>query len=318
MLADTARQFAVSKKLQENICLLAQNQVFEDAQDLLETTMGVNISAKQIQRISESYGKDLENTMQQLIKDERGLKERKSDKLTYIEPDGSMLFTREDGWKEIKVGRIFHADDIVKIQDNRSHITDSIYVCHMGDHKGFFEKVEHYAERHNKKICIGDGAKWIWNWANDVYPEMIQILDFFHAMEKLGIYASIQYENNPKQQAKWMERQKQLLLTDQVQQVIKNVTLQLPRNQDASKAKDQLLCYYKNNHARMMYGTYKEKGYIIGSGAIESAHRNVVQQRMKLSGQRWSINGAQYIVNLRACKKSNQWSQIVDLIKQAA
>ena len=68
----------------------------------------------------------------------------------------------------------------------------------------------------------------------------------------------------------------------------------------------------------MMYGTYKEKGYIIGSGAIESAHRNVVQQRMKLSGQRWSVNGAQYIVNLRASKKSNQWSQIVDLIKQAA
>lgn len=69
----------------------------------------------------------------------------------------------------------------------------------------------------------------------------------------------------------------------------------------------------------MLYGTYKEEGYIIGSGAIESAHRNVVQQRMKLSGQRWSLNGAQYIVNLRAFKKSNQWSEVVDfLIKQAA
>ena len=103
VLAHTAKQFAVSKKLQENICLLAQNQVFEDAQDLFATTMGVNISAKQIQRISESYGKDLEKDMQQLIKDEAGLKEHKSNKLTYIEPDGSMLFTREEGWKEIKV-----------------------------------------------------------------------------------------------------------------------------------------------------------------------------------------------------------------------
>ena len=64
MLAHIAKQFAVSKKLQENICLLAQSQVFEDAQDLLETTMGIDIIAKQIQRISESYGKDLEKHMQ--------------------------------------------------------------------------------------------------------------------------------------------------------------------------------------------------------------------------------------------------------------
>lgn len=60
------------------------------------------------------------------------------------------------------------------------------------------------------------------------------------------------------------------------------------------------------------------KGYLIGSGAIESAHRNVVQQRLKLSGQRWSVQGAQQIVNLRAYKKSDRWNEVVDFIKQAA
>jgi len=304
--------------LQESICLLAQSQVFEDAQDLFKTTMGINISAKQIQRISESYGRDMETKMQESIKAEAGLKKNKSDEVTYIMPDGSMLFTREEGWKEIKVGRIFHADDVIKIQENRSHITDSLYVCHIGEHKGFFEKMEHHAEQYRKKICVADGAKWIWNWATDTYPKMIQILDFFHAMEKLGTYACLQYEDNPLKKNQWIERQKEFLLVDKVLQVIKNVTRQVPKNQNALKAREELLSYYKNNQKRMMYGTYKELGYIIGSGAIESAHRNVVQQRMKLSGQRWSMNGAQYIVNLRACKKSNQWSEIVDLIKQAA
>jgi len=304
--------------LQESICLLAQSQVFEDAQDLFKTTMGINISAKQIQRISESYGRDMETKMQESIKAEAGLKKNKSDEVTYIMPDGSMLFTREEGWKEIKVGRIFHADDVIKIQENRSHITDSLYVCHIGEHKGFFEKMEHHAERYRKKICVADGAKWIWNWATDTYPKMIQILDFFHAMEKLGTYAGLQYEDDLQQKNKWIERQKEFLLSDKVLQVIKNVTRQVPKNQNALKAKEELLSYYKNNKERMMYGTYKEQGYIIGSGAIESAHRNVVQQRMKLSGQRWSMNGAQYIVNIRACKKSNQWSEIVDLIKEAA
>lgn len=283
-----------------------------------QATMGINISAKQIQRISESYGKDLEKHLETLIKDESGIKESKSDKLTYIMPDGSMIYTIEEGWKEIKVGRIFHAEDVIKIQENRSHITDSLYVCHVGEHKTFFDKLEIYSECYRNKICVADGAKWIWNWATDTYPDMIQILDFFHAMEKLGAYAAIEYKDNPKQQTKWIERQKKILLTDKVVQVIKNITLQLPGNKDALKAKEQLLCYYKNNQMRMMYGTYKKKGYIIGSGAIESAHRNVVQQRLKLSGQRWSINGAQYIVNLRAYKKSNRWNELVDLIKQAA
>lgn len=68
----------------------------------------------------------------------------------------------------------------------------------------------------------------------------------------------------------------------------------------------------------MLYQTYKMKGYIIGSGAIESAHRNVVQQRLKLSGQRWTIKGAQEIVNIRAYKKSNRWNELVDFIKNAA
>ena len=76
--------------------------------------------------------------------------------------------------------------------------------------------------------------------------------------------------------------------------------------------------YYQSNVRRMQYKTFVEKGYMIGSGAIESAHRNVVQQRLKLSGQRWSVKGAQQIVDLRACKKSNQWNTVVHLIKTAA
>ena len=84
------------------------------------------------------------------------------------------------------------------------------------------------------------------------------------------------------------------------------------------KAKDALISYYTNNESRMMYGTYKAKGYLVGSGAIESAHRNVVQQRLKLSGQRWNKSGAQQIVNLRAYQKSNRWNQVVQLIKNAA
>ena len=76
--------------------------------------------------------------------------------------------------------------------------------------------------------------------------------------------------------------------------------------------------YYTVNQNRMHYGTFKQKGLLIGSGPIEAAHRHVIQQRMKLSGQRWTIKGAQQIANLRVSIKSNQWKDVVELTKKAA
>lgn len=316
-MAKTSKQFAISNKLQENLCLMAQSQVFDDAEELLSSILGISISAKQIQRVSECYGSEIEDNVQELIKKETGLSAPKIEELTYVMPDGSMIYTREEGWKEIKVGRIFQQKDIVKIQEDRQQITRSLYVCHLGEHKDFLDKMELYVERYRKKICIADGAKWIWNWASDIYPNMIQILDFYHAVEKLCAYAQLQYPDE-KQRTKWVERQKKLLLEDKVDKIITAVEKQEPKTPEAKKAQNNLLTYYKNNQSRMYYGTYRAKGYLIGSGAIESAHRNVVQQRMKLSGQRWSVQGAQQIVNLRAYKKSDRWDEVVDFIKQAA
>lgn len=66
----------------------------------------------------------------------------------------------------------------------------------------------------------------------------------------------------------------------------------------------------------MKYQDYAKIGCgIIGSGAIESAHRTVVQKRMKQSGQRWSYKGAQNMLNLRVVRKNNSWNKIIELTK---
>ncbi len=54
---------------------------------------------------------------------------------------------------------------------------------------------------------------------------------------------------------------------------------------------------------------------LIGSGAIESAHRTVLQKRMKLSGQRWSKAGAQNMLHLRTCSMNEQWTKVIELAK---
>ena len=281
--------------------------------------MGVNVSAKQIQRVSEHYGSEIEGEQATYVNDNKEvpvvpIKNKKEP--VYMMFDGGMVFTRQ-GWKEMKVGRIFGGNSCVQVQPNRSKILQSMYVCHFGGHTEFLEKWEAYTEPYKHKVFIADGAPWIWNWVEDCYPDAVQILDFFHAVEKIGTYAALQYSDT-KERAQWLDQQKTRLLNNEAEKIIEELKSTITKNMESDKARTDAIRYYENNLARMQYKTFLEKGYLIGSGAIESAHRNVIQQRLKLSGQRWSIKGAQEIANLRACNKSNLWKNLISIIKKAA
>ncbi len=301
------------------MCKVGQGYVFEEGEELFVQMMGISVSARQIQRVSEYYGNRIGHREDGHIKQGKKMATVAGPKEpVYVMMDGAMIFTREEGWKEMKTGRIFAAKDVVGIQPKRNAITNSLYVCHLGNHKQFTGKMEAYCDEYNHKICVADGAPWIWNWIENAYSETTQILDFYHAAEKLGACAK-SYFPEEQQRKLWLEAQKQRLLNNEVDGVIGTVE-QLPsvRNKEARKAREDLLRYYRTNQHRMQYKTYLQQGYLIGSGPIESAHRHVVQHRLKLSGQRWSKPGAQSIVNLRAYQKSNRWSEVIDCIRKAA
>ena len=314
-------KFCISSKLQEIICLLAQQSVFEEAQELLGELLGIETSAKQIQRVSEHYGLELEESEKQFEEETAQvptvIEATGNQSNVYVTLDGSMIFTREEGWKEIKLGRIYSENSRVEIQQGRTEVVNSLYVCTLGSHKSFLQKFEPYIEPYKQKVFIADGAKWIWNWVSDFYGDSVQILDFFHAIEKLNEYASLAYKDEQERRL-WLEEIKERLKQDRVVDIICELKEISPRKSKEEKALQAVIRYYENNIERMKYGTFITKGYLIGSGSIESAHRNVIQQRMKLSGQRWSIQGAQRIVNLRAYKKSNRWADVVSHIKNAA
>jgi len=300
--------------------LLAQDAVFEGASQLLKRLLRVDLSAKQIQRVSQWYGSQIDpiitanhtEHMPQL-----GPVKNKEEH-TYVMVDGSMLFTREEKWKENKLARIFHESQNVDIQTNRNEIIDTVYVSHLGSIKEFLPKVErHLSCVQNKKVFVADGAKWIWNWVEDNYPGAIQILDYYHAVEKIEHIAKHQYAQID-QRKLWLDKQKELLLNDQVYEVIANIKALRSKNQTVVQAKQTAVKYYEEHEERMLYKTYKDKGLLIGSGPIEAAHRNVIQQRLKLSGQKWTIKGAQAIANLRCYHKSRAWDIIDNLIGLAA
>ena len=227
--------------------------------------------------------------------------------------DGSYIMSRENGWTETKVGRVFKASDNFSVSETRSMIKESVYVAHIGAHTDFIDKFSPLLNGLSRFVFLGDGAPWMWKWVNDFYPDAVQILDFYHAFEKICQWASLVFTDK-EWLTKWCDQTKEWLLTDCLNEVL----IQLQDTDckgDKLEKKQALLTYLNNNAHRMRYKTFLEHGYLIGSGAIESAQRTVVQHRLKRSGQRWSLKGGQQVLNIRTKNLSNQWSQVTKLVR---
>ena len=144
--------------------------------------------------------------------------------------------------------------------------------------------------------------------------QMLQkILDYWHTTERMWKFIKLLYSSK-KHQANWIAKQEVLLWENGIEEVISNIEQINTRKIKAKEEQQKLLTYLSNNKDKMNYKTYKENGWLVGSGAIESAHRTVIQKRLKLSGQRWTIIGAQQVLNLRVLHKNDNWQRLIQAI----
>lgn len=297
--------------MQELMVYAGQLDSYERCNEVIREFINVEVSATQVYRLADAYGKAVE----QDVNDERTLTPLKKDEVLYVQADGSMLLTREQGWKEVKVGRLFKSSDCIDIEQKGGWISNSQYIAHLGKSKDFTKQMDDLIESYGKSgkglIFVSDGAVWIRNWIEDAFADAVSILDYYHACEHLHVFTSNYFKDKDVEKT-WVSEQKQLLLQSEVLAVISNIEKLAGNNKEAQ----QLIAYYQSNSERMDYKRYKQMGCgIIGSGAIESAHRTVVQKRMKQSGQRWSMQGAQNMLNLRVVRKNLQWNKIIKLTK---
>ena len=303
----------MSGYLQDIVAYLGSDYVFDEASQVLEKLLQVDVSAKQVERVSEKLGMILESKHSLGDCFDSDLQESQQ-VYTYVQLDGSMILTREQQWKEVKLGRVFQLPINQVLSDEHVPIKHSEYVAYLGDSTTFSNRLSQRIPQVELPIFIADGATWIWNWVEKYYPNSVQILDYYHAMEYAHDFAKLAFDNL-EQRKSWIEGVKNYLFTDRIEALIRHLELLELKveKQEALSSLEQLLCYYKNNQHRMYYGFYKEKKLMIGSGAIEASHKQVIQKRLKLSGQRWSMNGAQAILQLRAAKKSDKWNAVTQI-----
>ena len=315
-VSQSANNFRMTSYLQEQVCFIGQKETFEEGNETMQRLLGIDVSNKQIQTVSEYYGECLEEaTLQQV---ESGytmrISEKDSAQPVYGMSDGSMVFTREEKWKEIKLGRVFKDDDTLAITDTRNCIEKSKYCAYLGGYEAFLERFELLLRGSANLVFIADGARWFWDWASACYPTAIQILDYYHCKEYLCEFARLIFKDR-QQREEWIKQQEELLFCDKISEVLSAIKALTGLSNEAKTYQEKITTYYENNKTRMLYGTYREKGLMIGSGPIESAHRNIIQKRLKLSGQRWGKSGAQQIANLRVAHKSNDWNNIIEMIR---
>lgn len=303
--------------MQDRMTFAGQLDCYKQSNEILSKFLNVEVNAMQVHRVTDTYGSMLEQQAmsEQTSEDVIEIKEGES---VYAMVDGSMILTREKKWSEAKLGRIFKASDCMEISEEHGWIRHSLYDAYLGSHKTFtlrFEqKLDYYAHLNENLIFITDGAVWIKNWISDAYPKATQVLDYYHACEHLCNFAK-EYFKDEQEKNDWVKKQKTLLYESQVEQVIINIQSLPTDKKSIEKIKNDLLQYYHANKGRMDYKRYKKMGAgLIGSGAIESAHRTVIQKRMKQSGQRWTLKRAQNMLNLRCISLSGKWNKVVNLI----
>lgn len=308
---------SMSPYWQELLVYVGQHTCYQQGSELLETLLGTSTNAMQLQRLTTTYGERVAPLLEHATAPEQIAPEE----VVYAQVDGGMLLTREQGWQEAKLGRVYRGEARYASASQRGAVHQSEYVAHLGSHQDFEAKMSVLTDKYEplaeRLVFISDGAAWIANWVSAAYPQATQILDYYHAKEHLGQFA-VAYFADKQQASEWTEQVGEELLEQGVQAAMSSIRSLIKTSPAVEKQRTDLLKYYQRNAYRMYYPRYLARGWCIGSGAIEAAHRTVSQQRLKLSGQRWTRLGAQYVLNLRVLRMSNRWHELQQLIKHAA
>ena len=153
---------------------------------------------------------------------------------------------------------------------------------------------------------LGDGAEWIWSLAAEHFPGATQVVDWYHASERVWELGRALYGEGTKKTARWAERQLARLAEGAVAALLK-AWRRLRCAGAAAAARDEQVGYFANQAGRMRYAEYRARGLDIGSGIVEGACKQVIAAREKGPGMRWGVPGAQAVANVRVPLFNGEW-----------
>jgi hypothetical protein len=171
------------------------------------------------------------------------------------------------------------------------------------------EGIRRGAHHVRQMTILGDGAAWIWNIATAKFPAATQVVDLFHAREHLHDLAGILEFMLGDQKQDWLAARLDDLDHGDIDGICAAARI-YPLEGVKKTELDKALGYFENNAPRMRYNWFRSRGLFVGSGVVEAGCKAVIGQRLKLSGMRWTVAGADAIIALRCREASSQWETI--------
>ncbi len=305
----------------------SQTQFAQAADDLL-CYAGLSVDPREIERIAEDVGRQVEQWLgieQKLIRHQPGaipLCPVDPKAKFYVSFDGTGVPVRKselvgrrgkqaDGsarTREVKLGCVFTQ---VKLDEEGYPQRDpdsTTYVGAIESSTLFGWRI--YAEARRRGldqaktvIALTDGARYNRTIVQTHFPEAVHIVDLFHAYEHLTTIAQILRGPDAKAPQPWRD----LLKAGEIAKLVRTAGKRLPASAQSRKRLRKELGYFERNALQMRYAEFRQKNYFVGSGVVEAGCRTVIGQRLKLSGMRWSVRGANAIIALRCCLLSGRF-----------
>ncbi len=196
----------------------------------------------------------------------------------------------------------------------RGLLAEKVVVSWQGEAAALGERLHHEAIRRGlgralELEAVGDGAAWIWNLVAGRWARATPVLDFYHGSEHLwelgrALHPKVETKVKP-----WVEERLHRLRHGQEQKVLKEIGGLKAGRGGAGKIVRREQNYFASQAGRMAYESIAERGWPIGSGAVESACRQS-QCRYKRPGQFWTAKGLRHLQALAEARAHGHWDQL--------
>lgn len=329
LLAGIANHY--SPALESLVSLLATASCsFAEAGHLIRETLGFTVDVKRIRSIIKRFA---EKARSCVALDKWDRPDDFSGRIVAASTDGGRIRIRKNkrgkkttkrrtryttDWKEPKLIIVYVVDE----NGQKMRSTLPIMDATLNGPDETFALLVYYLKKLQVNLAdlllfISDGAKWIWErakkLANDLglSPERcLFALDYYHAVEHLSDLA-LEKRWDKKEKDRWVNKQKKRLLNGKLDMFMAEIDL-VCRGSKNKKVKRERH-YFRNHLPHMEYAALKAKGLPIGSGAVESGIRRVINLRLKGPGIFWHEDSANAMLMLRSYYKAGRWNTIKNM-----
>jgi len=306
------------------VCLEGADEAsYHKAQEHLKDTGGIEVSARQIQRLVQSVGPGAQTWQEREALTPLPGTQRAP--IMYVSGDASGVPMRPeelegragkapDGKAKTRMANLgcVFTQHQVDAQGHPIRDPDSTtYVSTLGPVEEFGPLLRQEAIRRGLSLAVFvvlliDGAEALANMGRLCFPTAVQIVDFYHAMEHArkvlqALLGSKEHPDYKRRLGRWARQ----LLRDKVESLIAAARKECAGTARA-EAVEKELGYFVRNVQRMQYGTFRGRGFFIGSGVIEAGCKTIIGARCKQSGMFWGVPGAENILALRSIRASRR------------